>query len=60
MTPSDQQEQMLRIAWLEKQMTKADFDMEAERRRARRETWTIILTAIGITVAAFAAGHFIR
>jgi len=60
---SDQREQELRIAWLEKQMDKADFDIEAERQRQRhadkillRQTVTIVLTGAGIVVAAFAAG----
>lgn len=57
---SDAEEQWLRMEWLRMQIDKARYDMDAERRRARRETWSIILTAIGITIAAFAAGHFIR
>jgi len=52
----DIREQELRIEWLELQMQKAHFDMEQERRRMTRQTWTIALTAIGIVVAAFAAG----
>ena len=42
------------------QIQKAEFDIEQERRRARRETVSIILTVVGIMIAAFAAGHFIR
>ena len=60
MTPSDIQEQMLRIAWLEKQMTKADADMDLAKRRDRRETIQIIISVVALVVAAFAAGHFIR
>jgi hypothetical protein len=57
---SDDRERELRIALLEKQMQKIDFDMDAERRRARRETWQIIIAAILAAAAVFAAGHFIR
>jgi hypothetical protein len=53
---SDNREQELRIAWLEKQMQKADFDMRLELRKLTRQTVTIALTAAGIVVAAFAAG----
>lgn len=42
------------------QIDKARYDMDAERRRSRRETWSIVLTAIGVAIALFAAGHFIR
>jgi len=56
----DRREQDLRIALLEKQMQKIDFDMNAERRRARRETWQIVIAAILAAAAVFAAGHFIR
>ena len=42
------------------QIEKARYDMDAERRRARRETWSIVLTAIGVAIALVAAGHFIR
>jgi hypothetical protein len=52
----DDRERSLRIAWLEKQMQKADFDMGMELRKLRRQTWTITLSGIGIVVAAFAAG----
>jgi hypothetical protein len=52
----DDRERSLRIAWLEKQMAKADFDMAMELRKLRRQTWTISLSAIAIVVAAFAAG----
>jgi len=53
---SDDRERELRIAWLEKQMQKADFDMQLELRKLARQTVTIALTAAGIVVAAFAAG----
>ena len=52
----DDRERSLRIAWLEKQMQKADFDMGMELRKLRRQTWTITLSGISIVVAAFAAG----
>jgi len=35
-------------------------DIDAERRRSRRETIQIVLSVIALVVAAFAAGHFIR
>ena len=57
---SDDEERQLRMEWLRMQIDKARYDMAAERRRARRETLTIVLTAIGLAVAIFAAGHFIR
>lgn len=60
MTPTDVQEQTLRIAWLEKQMQKADFDIQQAKRRDRRETIQIIISVVALVVAAFAAGHFIR
>ena len=53
---SDDRERELRIAWLEKQMQKADFDMGMELRKLRRQTWAIIVSGAGIVVGAFAAG----
>lgn len=60
MSDDDEEERELRKEWLSMQIHKAQFDMEQERRRARRETWTIVLTVFGLAIAAFAAGHFIR
>jgi hypothetical protein len=64
---SEDRERELRIQWLEKQMIKAEFDMEAERQRQRhadrqllRQTIQIGLSIVGLVIAAFAAGHFIR
>lgn len=57
---SDDEERQLRMEWLRMQIDKARYDMDAERRRSRRETWSIVLTAIGVAIALFAAGHFIR
>lgn len=53
------------------QIDKAQFDMEAERRRYDqtqrnsdraiiRQTLQIVVTALGVGVALFAAGHFFR
>ena len=52
----DDRERSLRIAWLEKQMAKADFDMAMELQKLRRQTWIIVVSGTGIVVAAFAAG----
>jgi uncharacterized protein YhaN len=60
MTHETIEEQRLRIEWLKMQIDKAQYDMEAERRRSRRETIQIIIAAIVATAAVFAAGHFIR
>lgn len=60
MSPEDVREQELRMDWLEKQIMKADFDIEQERKRSRRETIAIALSVVGLVIAAFAAGHFIR
>lgn len=38
------------------QIDKANYDMNAERRRARRETWTIVVAGFGLIVGAFVAG----
>ncbi len=58
--PTEEEERELRMEWLHMQIDKAKFDMEAERRRSRRETWQIIIAAIVAAAAVFAAGHFIR
>jgi len=42
------------------QIDKARYDMDAERRRSRRETIQIVLSVATLLIAAFAAGHFIR
>lgn len=42
------------------QIDKARYDMDAEKRRSRRETIQIIIAAIVAAAAIFAAGHFIR
>jgi len=42
------------------QIEKTKFDIEAERRRSRREAWQMILATLALVVAAFAAGHFIK
>jgi hypothetical protein len=60
MTEPDDEERALRMEWLRMQIDKARYDMDAEKRRARRETWQIILAAIIAAAAVFAAGHFIR
>jgi len=57
---SDDEERELRLEWLRMQIDKARYDMDAEKRRARRETWQIIIAAILAAAAVFAAGHFIR
>lgn len=36
------------------------YDINAERRRARRETWQIFISVLALAIGAFAAGHFIR
>lgn len=59
-TVSDDEERQLKMEWLRMQIDKARYDMDAEKRRARRETWQIILAAIVAAAALFAAGHFIR
>lgn len=53
---NEDEERALRIAWLEKQMQKADFDMAMEMRKLKRQTWAITLSAISLVVGAFAAG----
>ena len=57
---SDDQERELRMEWLKMQIDKARYDMDAEKRRSRRETIQIIIAAIVAAAAIFAAGHFIR
>lgn len=54
------EERELRMEWLQMQIDKARFDMDAERRRARRETIQIVIAVIVAAAAVFAAGHFIR
>jgi hypothetical protein len=53
---SDDEERQLRMEWLRMQIDKANYDMNAERRRARRETWTIVVAGFGLIVGAFVAG----
>lgn len=60
MTLQNEREQELRIRWLEKQIMKADFDIEQERKRSRREVVTIVVSVVALAIAAFAAGHFVR
>jgi len=57
---SDDEERQLRMEWLRMQIDKARYDMDAERRRSRRETIQIVLSVATLLLAAFAAGHFIR
>jgi hypothetical protein len=57
---SDDEERELRLELLRMQIDKIRYDMDAEKRRARRETWQIIIAAILAAAAVFAAGHFIR
>jgi hypothetical protein len=56
MSEADVREQVLRMAWLERQMEKADFDANMELRKLTRQTWSIALAAFGLVVGAFAAG----
>ena len=60
MSVEDIAEQRLRMELMTMQIDKTRFDIEAERRRSRRETWSIFLSVFALAVAAFAAGHFIR
>ena len=53
---SDDRERELRIALLEKQMQKIDFDMQMELRKLKRQTITIVISGFALVVGAFAAG----
>jgi hypothetical protein len=51
------------MEWLRMQLKKAEVDMEAERQRYRlsekalnRQTAAIIVSVVGVVIAAFAAG----
>ena len=42
------------------QIEKAQFDMKAEERKIRLQMLGIMVSVVGLVIAAFAAGHFIR
>jgi hypothetical protein len=52
----DPAERELRMEWLRMQLRKSEFDMDAMRRTLNRQTAAIIVSVIGVVIAAFAAG----
>ena len=60
MSADDILEQQLRMELLRMQIDKSRYDMDAERRRARRETIQIVIAVVVAAAAVFAAGHFIQ
>jgi hypothetical protein len=59
MSIEDIAEQALRMELMKMRIDKAQFDMEAERRRYRRENWIIGVAAAGLALAAFLAGRWL-
>jgi hypothetical protein len=53
---SDDEERDLRVEWLRMQLRKSEFDMDAMRRSLNRQTAAIIVSVVGVVIAAFAAG----
>jgi len=49
-------ERLLRIELMTVQIKKHNFDMEMELRKLNRQTIGIVVSVVGLTIAAFAAG----
>ncbi len=53
-------EAALKIALMTIQIEKAQFDMQMDAKKYRLQLWGIVVSVVGLVIADFAAGHFIR
>jgi hypothetical protein len=53
---SDDEDRELRMEWLRMQLTKAEFDMQMELRKLKRQSITIAISVVAAMAASLAAG----